>query len=177
MRAARQNDRITLSFGAFESQVLRRIISTIIQNYKIKPAEMGPKEAGAWYSTRGCESAKMSAAETRDWLEQLHGYRSANLDRLESWAKQLATAEEDHFELRVPLAEADKLITLLNDHRLLAAARHDIGEREIDLRSLAASHALTPIQLNALYEIHFLACLIEALLCLLPNSGADWQES
>src|SRR5216683_1985948 len=142
MRAARQNDRITLNFGAFESQVLLRIISTIIQNYKIKPAEMGPKEAAAWYSTRGCESAKMSAEETRDWLEQLHGYRSANLDRLEDWAKQLTGGKEDHFELRVPLAEADKLITLLNDYRLLAAARHDIGQREMDLRSLAAFHAL-----------------------------------
>jgi hypothetical protein len=32
------------------------------------------------------------------------------------------------------------------------------------------------MQLNALDEIHFLACLIEALLRLLPNSGADWQE-
>ncbi len=177
MRAARQNDRITLSFGAFESQVLRRIISTLIQNYKIKPAEMGPKEAAVWYSTRGCESAKMSAEETRDWLEQLHGFRSANLDRLEDWAKQLTAAREDHFELRVPLAEADKLITLLNDHRLLAAARHDIGQPEMDLCSLAAFNALTPMQLNALDEIHFLACLIEALLRLLPNSGADWQES
>jgi len=177
MRAARQNDRITLSFGAFESQVLRRIISTIIQNYKIKPAEMGPKEAAVWYSTRGCESAKMSAEEQRDWLEQLHGYRRANLDRLEEWAKQLTTAKEDHFELRVPLAEADQLVTLLNDHRLLAAARHDIGQQEMDLCSLAAFNALTPVQLNALSEIHFLACLIEALLRLLPNSGADWQES
>jgi hypothetical protein len=176
MRAARQNDRITLSFGAFESQVLLRILSTIIQNYKIKPAEMGPKEAAVWYSTRGCESAKMSAEETRDWLEQLHGFRSANLDRLEDWAKQLTAAKEDHFELRVPLAEAEKLITLLNDHRLFAAARHDIGQQEMDLRSLAAFNALTPVQLNALYEIHFLACLIEALLRLLPNSGADWQE-
>src|SRR6266568_858157 len=177
MRAAQQNDQITLSFGAFESQVLRRILSSIIQNYKMKPAEMGPKEAAAWYSTRGCESAKMTTEETRDWLEQLHGYRSANLDRLESWAKQLTTAKADPFELRVPLGEADRLVTLLNDHRLLAAARHDIGQREMDLRSLAAFHALTPLQLNALYEIHFLACLIETLLHLLPNSGADWQES
>ena len=177
MRAARQNDRITLSFGAFESQVLLRILSTIIRNYRIKPAEMGPKEAAVWYSTRGCESAKMSAEETRDWLEQLHGLRSANLDRLEDWAKQLTAAKKDHFELCVPLAEADKLITLLNDHRLFAAARHDIGQQEMDSCSLAAFNALTPMQLNALDEIHFLACLIEALLGLLPNSGADWQES
>jgi hypothetical protein len=177
MRTARQNDRITVSFGAFESQALHRILSTIIQNYKIRPAEMGPKEAAVWYSTRGCESAKMSAEETRDWLEQLHGLRSANLARLEDWAKQLTAAKEDHFELCVPLAEADKLITLLNDHRLFAAARHDIGQAEMDLCSLAACNALTPMQSNALDEIHYLAGLIEALLRLLPNSGADWQES
>src|SRR6267143_6239458 len=137
MRAARQNDRITLSFGAFESQMLLRIMSSIIQNYNITPAEMGPKEAAVWYSNRGCESAKMSAEETRDWLEQLHGFRSANLDRLEDWAKQLTAAKADHFELRVPLPEAEKLITLLNDHRLLAAARHDIGQPEMDLGPLA----------------------------------------
>src|SRR5260370_39756715 len=108
MRAARQNERITLSFGAFESQVLLRIISTLIRNYRIKPAELGPKEAAVWYSTRGCESAKMSAEEQRDWLEQLQGFRSAKLDPPQKRGQQLTAPQESPIGDGGPRAEEGK---------------------------------------------------------------------
>src|SRR6266581_4941651 len=60
---------------------------------------MKQKKAAVWYSTRGCESAKMSAEEKRDW------------------AKQLNAAKEDHFELCVPLPEAEKLIVFFSSRR------------------------------------------------------------
>src|SRR5258708_20047233 len=99
---------------------------------------MGPKEAAVWYSTRGCESAKMSAEETRDWLEQLHGLRSANLARLEDWAKQLTAPKENHFELCLPLAEADKPITLLNDHPPLPPPRPPLPQQANNPSPLSA---------------------------------------
>ena len=90
MLSSRHKDTLTLGLSSFESRILRRVFTSIIQNYKIKPGQLDPKVAAVWYSTRGCETAKMSADETRDWLETLHGYKSANLELLEQWNKQLA---------------------------------------------------------------------------------------
>ena len=71
--------------------------------------------------------------------------------------------------LTLTLDETSELVTILNDHRLLAAARNEIGQAEMDLNNMAAFNALPAPQQTALTEIHFLAYLIETLLNLLSN--------
>src|SRR5262245_46730018 len=126
MLSSRHNDTLSLALSSFEGRLLRRVFGSIIRNYKMKPSQLDPKVAAVWYATRGCETAKMSADETRDWLETLHGYKSANLELLEEWTKQLASGKAEEIQLRVRLDQAAQLMIVLNDHRLFTAAKHDI---------------------------------------------------
>jgi len=174
MLSSRHKDTLTLGLSSFESRILRRVFTSIIQNYKIRPGQLDPKVAAVWYSTRGCETAKMSADETRDWLETLHGYKSANLELLEQWNKQLAQGKAA--QLKVQLAQAAQLMIVLNDHRLFKAARHDIDQAQMDMHSLADMATLKPAQQAALYEIHFLAWIVEELVGLISPDAANWME-
>ena len=176
MHAARQNDRITLSFRLSESRVVHRVLKAIVQNYKISPDELDPKVADAWYSTRGCQTAKMSTEETKEWLEHLYQYKGANLRLVEKWVKKFSGPKANQYYLRLKLEEAPALLTVLNDHRLLMAARHGIGQEEMDLNSLSAFSQLQPAQQTALYEIEFLARIIEEILRLLPGNPAGWLD-
>ena len=176
MRVARAKDSLTLIFKAAEGRVLRRIVLSISQNYLLRPGEMDAKAAAVWYSTNGCEKAKMSAEETREWLAQLHQLKCGHLRLLQAWEQQLAHPAAAQCELRLTLEEAAGLVTVLNDHRLLAAARNDIGQDEMRLHSLPALGNLRAAQQTALYEIHFLGYLIEEILRALPHNCADWQE-
>ena len=66
------------------------------------------------------------------------------------------------------------LVTVINDHRLMRAARYDIGDFEMSVRTLAALQNLKPRQRAALLDITFLAGVIEAVLALLPGNYGDW---
>ena len=176
MKVDRDQGRLRISGNAMEARVLRHILDAIITNYRTPPDQMDPKAAAAWYSTRGCQTAGLSAEDTRDWLEQLHGYRSANLALLEDCAAQLARRAQGRRELRVPLDQAEALLTAFNDHRLLLAARHDIGQEEMDLPGLHALRKLSSERQLALFEIHFLAWLIGEMLRLIAPEAASWQD-
>jgi hypothetical protein len=176
MLSSRHNDTLTLGLSSFEGRILRRVFSSIIRNYKLKPSQLDPKVASVWYATRGCETARMSADETRDWLETLHGYKSANLELLEEWNKELAASKAGDFKLKVKLDQAAQLIIVLNDHRLFTAAKHDIQQAEMDMHSLSALAKLKPAQQAALYEIHFLAWIVEELVRLISPDAANWME-
>jgi hypothetical protein len=176
MNAARDRDEIRLALNTLEARVLRHILDAIITNYQTPPDQMDAKGAAAWYSSRGCETAQLSAEETRDWLEQIHGFRSANVALLQMWSDQLARRSEGRFELRLELAQAPSLVTALNDHRLLVAARNDIGQAEMDLAARPAVKSLAPAQRTALFEIHLLAWMIEELLRLIAPEAADWMH-
>jgi hypothetical protein len=176
MNAQRDKEHVRLTFNLLEARILRQILDELIANYAVPPDEMDAKGASVWYSTRGCETAKMTAEETRDWLEQLHGFRSANLALLQEWSRQLARRQEGHFALRVPLAEAATLVGVLNDHRLLVAARNDIGQTEMDLAADVALKQLTARQQTALFEIHLLGWMIEELLRLIAPEAAAWMD-
>ncbi len=178
MNATRKHSRLILTFGFFENQVLKRIFHSIIQNYQVKPDELDSRVAEAWYSTRGCRTAKMSAEETREWLENLHAYKSGTLALLEDWLRQLARhkAKAGRYQLKLKLTDAPSLLTVLNDHRLFAAATHNIGQDEMDMHSLIELQELAPDQQAALYEIHFLAWLMEEILRLSAPEAAAWME-
>ena len=175
MKATRDKDRVTLTFNALEGRVLRQILDSIAANYKVPPAQMDPRTAAVWYSTHGCETARMSAEDTRDWLEQLHGFKSANLSLIADWIRQLGQGQKGPYELGVDLEQASRLVTVLNDHRLLAAAQNHIGQEEMDMPPPKALQKLKPAQQVALFEIHLLAWIVEELLHLIAPEAADWM--
>jgi hypothetical protein len=175
MRTTRSKNGLTLAFNSLESQILQQILRRIAANYQANPRDLDPKAAAAWYSTRGCESAKMSAEETREWLEDLRQYKSANVEHLTRWLRRLALMKAGECRLNLKVEEASVLLTALNDHRLLLAAQHDVGQNEMDARMLDALDRLAPVQQRAISEIHFLACIIEAILRFMPGAPGDWM--
>jgi len=178
MKAARTRDTLSLTFSFFESRILQHILRQIMVNYQTKPEQLDSKAAAVWYSTRGCETSKMSAEDTREWVQNLHHYKSANVQHLIKWARRLATLNKaGHCQINLKLDDAPILLTALNDHRLLMAATHDIGQAEMDMRSLTALNSLKPAQQTAVSEIHFLAAIIEEILRFLPGNPGGWMEA
>ena len=172
MMARREKNVLHFTLSSMESRIIERVLASIIANYQLPPAELDEKSGAVWYSRRGCESARMTPEETADWLKQLHNVRSARLEHLQSWLNDLRGRPPGAFTLSIPLERAEALMTALNDHRLLMAARHDVGEAEMEMRTLSALQRMPPEKQTALYEIHFLAYVIEELLQLL-NPAQD----
>src|SRR5262245_36403285 len=136
MQASRRNDALVLQFGPMEKQLLLQVVEAMLANYRLKPEEIDPKTADVWYSTRGCKSAGMSADETREWIDNLYSFKSANAKLLEQWVDEIKETAPDIFELAIKLEHASNLLTVINDHRLHLAAYHDIGQHEMDQRSV-----------------------------------------
>jgi hypothetical protein len=164
MRLQRENGTLLLNLNAAEARLMRRIFRQLADHYRPPPAELDPKTNAALYSTRGCASAKMSDEETREWIGQLHALKSVRLAKLEDWSRQLATDSSGGFSLRVTVDDAPAFISSINDHRLLAAARHEIGQAEMDVRWPWQMDKLPVARQEALLEIHFLAWVIEEAL-------------
>ena len=164
MRVRRQTDGVVLTLNLFESRVLLRALRLLIDSYRLRPDEVDPKIGSAWYSTRGCASASMSAEETRDWLAHLHALRGARLNHLERWAGLLAATKLEQYDLPIGPGEEDVFLTALNDYRLMLAARHEIGEAEMERHRLEELEHLPAAQRSALFEIHFLALILEEVL-------------
>jgi hypothetical protein len=169
MIARREKDAVLFSFSSMECRVLERVLTALIANYQVPPGELDEKTAAVWYSTRGSKNARMSADEKADWVKQLHNVRSARLEVLQKLLEEIHNKPSGPLMLAIPLEKAEALMTALNDHRLLVAARHDVGEAEMDMRTLSALTKLPPAQQTALYEIHFLAYVIEELLRVLQE--------
>jgi hypothetical protein len=174
MKAARQNDRILLRFAPMEARLLSRVFGSIIRQYAMKPEEIDPRIGDAWYSRRGCISAKMTEEQTREWVEALHTFKSANTALLGRWRRNLAPRVNHIPQLELTDEDSHTLVTVLNDHRLMCAARYNIGEQEMNLRSLAELQHVKPRQRAALVDIMFLAAIIETVLALLPGNYGDW---
>jgi len=176
MQVAREHDRIRLKLNPLEAQIFEQVLRLIIKHYTLKPSELDPKSADAWYSKRGCKTANMTEEETSDWVETLHGFRSGRLAKLQEWVARLSDRKTP-VELEFTFGEASSLLTVLNDHRLFVAARHDIGQHEMDLHSMPALKKLSAAQQNAVCEIHFLAIIMEELLRFVAPEASHWMES
>ena len=180
MQARREKEAVRLTLGGFESYFLKQILSFLRNSYQTKPSELDATISSAWYQMRG--SGTMSAEEKADWLNQLHEYKQASLISLNRWIESLSPpASTTPAELILPLGEIPVFVTVINDYRLVSAARHGIGQVEMDVRTLPEFNALPPPQQTALQEISFLAFLIEILLKLLsgelPESSDSDEES
>lgn len=174
MKAARDNNHIVLCFGPEEAQFMRRVFASIIRQYQVKPEEVHPRVAEVLYSTRGCRSAGLNEEQTREWIENLHTLKMANLMALRRWRRRLTAKSDDVIELRLPDDEAQTLVTVLNDHRLISAARYNIGEDEMDIRTLTQIESLGARQRAALLDVMLLGGVIETVLALLPGGYGDW---
>lgn len=177
MYAGRTENKVVLEFGLLEKQVLLPILHSIIRNYRLKPDDLSSKAAKAWYPTKGCQSAKMSADETQEWIDGLHQLKSANLALLEKWAAELAKPTSEGFRITANVDEVPVLLSVVNDHRMLTAAENDIADEQMEIHSLGEIEQLPPEQQTALYEIHFLAWIIEELLRLAVPEAANWSRS
>ena len=177
MKAALVEQTLTLTLDPLESGLLQDILKEIIANYQIQPGDLPPRAAAAWYSTRGCESAKMSVEETREWRQTLQQYKSANVQHLTRWRRYLRVPRDGHCQLKLKLEDAPIFLSALNDHRLLRAATQDIAQKEMDVRSLTSFNGLSAAQQTALSEIHFLAWIMEEVLHLLPGNPGGWMEA
>ena len=74
------------------------------------------------------------------------------------------------------LADAASLVTIINDHRLHLAAKHDIGQSDMDLRSWAEEEQLSSERQSALVQIELLGWLIEVILRLTAPEAASWSD-
>jgi hypothetical protein len=170
MRLKRENDTLLLHLNALEGRVFLRVLRQLAAHYQLTPDELAEPAASAWYSTRGCASARMSAEETREWLANLHALKSARLEKIEDWTTQLAQTKGGSAQVRVSLGDAPAFIAAINDHRLLLAARHHIGQDEMDARSAMEFLKLSSATQEALMEVHFLAWIIEEMLRVLQEN-------
>jgi hypothetical protein len=165
VRLSRENESLIFTLNRTESFFLASALRDLIEKYRLKPNELDAATAAAWYSPRGCVAAGMSEEETKEWLENLHALkRGTRLQELEEWAAQLAKAETERPTLRIAIGHATGFITAINDHRLAVAARHEIGQSEMDARSPWQLAKLAPVRVKAVLEIHFLAWMIEETL-------------
>lgn len=164
MRAVRENNQVLLTLNLFESRVLRQVMRTIGDHYRMKPAEIDPAIAAAWYPTAGCKAARMGEEETAEFIENLYGYKSANLALVERCGAELVKRNGIKQQLKLHMDEVPVFLTIVNDHRLLCAAKHKIQQDEMDLHSIKEIARLPAHQQTALYEIHLLAYLMEELI-------------
>jgi hypothetical protein len=179
MKATRKKEQILLTFNPIERRILFPILRSIQTNYQKDPIEFTEQEKKVWYSSRGCETSGMSKDDTRDWIQSLYDNRQSHLGLLQSWLTELdpsSPSNQSSATLHLSPDQAPSFLAILNDHRLLCHARHDLGQDDLVYPFLDTPNHLTPNQRGARAEIDLLAHIMEVVLRLIPNSGADWQD-
>ena len=176
MHAAKSKRRLTLTILPGERRQFRRVLETIIRNYKTPPEALPAPVAQVWYSTAGCRSARMSKEQTGEWIDQLRAIRKSRLRLLQRFARELQSTGKRSSELRMSIDQAAAFMTSLNDHRLFLAARHNLGEAELNWAAFTSDAALTPVRRKALFEIGALAFVVEFLLSVIDPEAVSWME-
>jgi len=152
-----------------ETELLRGILYDIDKAYAIPADQLESNVRTVWYSGEGFRSVEMSPEDIKEWNESLQEFRGQNRTYCQEWIALLLEGG-DPLVWRVTRAEADTLLTVLNDYRLYQAARHEIGEEEMD-QDFSAIKSVS--MRMALLEIHFLAWLMEMVLQALSSPPED----
>lgn len=163
MRVKRDIEAIEIMFNALEGEFLGQILDRIAKVYRATPEQLSGPAADLLYTGAGCASGT-TPEEIKDWQEQLHGLKLGRLTLIEKWIAQLSGTDTLRNRMTLSLGDAGDFVGTINDHRLLAAAEHGIGEEEMTLRDPAEVAAMPPERQSALMEIHFLAWLMEEVL-------------
>src|SRR5262245_16069965 len=132
MHAVTRKGRLILTVEERERRPFQRVLEAIIRNYKTPPETLPAAVSQVWYSTAGCRSARMSEDQTAEWIDELHTIRKSRLRLLQRCVRELESADKGSSELRMSIDQGVALMTALNDHRLFLAARHNIGEAEMN---------------------------------------------
>ena len=169
MRVERQNQAIRFDFSSPEVRLLLHILARAVVHYRLRPGDLDPRAAAVWYSTRGCAAARMSEAETKEWVEHLHFLKSERIEGINCWRQSLSEGDADAGTLELSPPQATAFMMVLNDYRLLCAAMHGIEEGEMAVQTPTDYARLPAQQRQALFEIHFLAWVVEETVqCLVP---------
>jgi hypothetical protein len=144
--------------------VLLRALRGLIEGYRLKPDDVDPKTASAWYSTRGCASPACLVRSARLGCPPAHTLRGAPWLISNAGPGCSSASSLEEYELSIEPGQEDVFLTSLNDYRLMLAARHDIGEAEMDRHRLEDLEPLPAAQRTALFEIHFHAVILEEVL-------------
>ena len=167
---------LSLRLDEAEARLLASILARILKHYRAAPEDLNPRVRGVWYSSRGCETARMTPEEIRDWMEALHGFKGAHTRLIEAWIRQMRLSAPGGAGLQLSAGEAPAFLTVLNDHRLMAAALRNIGEAEMTLLPQQAIVQLAPPRARALLEIQFLGAIIESILDQMPGQPGRWNK-
>ena len=170
MRLRRDNDKLVLTVNALEAHLLIQILDQLAAQYGLKPGELDASTASAWYSKRGCISARVSREETEEWLDSLQKIKGGRLKKIEEWSGGLKETKSNRPQLNISLDDAPIFISAINDYRLMTAARHNIGEAEMAIHSPIEFDLIPGERQEALLEIHFLAWVIEESLRAIQES-------
>ena len=173
MQAKLVNQQAVLTFNLVEGRLLRQVLQTVREHYRLKPSELEGAIGAVWYSTQGCRKARMTPEETAEWVEALHAVKLSHLHLLDQALEQLHNPQDGKPVIRLRYEDVPTFLTIINDHRLLSAARGEIGEQEMNLRSFRTINRLPPPKQAALYEVHLLAYVMEQLLHLLEEPSAE----
>lgn len=174
MKASREGDTIRLALAPGEDVVMRHVLGALASAYRVPPEDVDPRVAGVWYSDLGCRAAGMSEDDAREWVRQIHGFKSENLALIEGWLGQLDGRRRRGATLELAAEQAEVFVGALNDHRLRIAAEQEIGQEEMDLRDMDATESLGTERQAALMQIHFLAWVMDMVLRLIAPDAADW---
>lgn len=162
---------IQITLSEPEAQFLNDIFLDVVEKYRQPPSDMAEKSAEVFYSSFGTDHLRMSDEERELWNEQLHDLRTEECTRIDKWIKALSSQVWPYHWI-IPYADVDTFLILLNDRRLWCAAENGLDEDELehDFQSIK-----DPSQRAALFEIHFLAAIIEKVIQ--EISGDEEDES
>ena len=160
MQIQRDGDHLRLVLAEEEAKFLAPILRAVAAEYAIPPPELDAKVQGVWYSSEGMDRVQMPADERREWEHALHEFRGENSRKIGAWLAILAqTAPVITWSLEGE--DVERLMIVLNDHRLSLAARHDVAEQEMehDLDRIES-----PGKKQALFHIHILGAMIHRII-------------
>ena len=143
-----------------ESALLRQVFEGLSEAYQTAPGELDPMVANLWYGRAGLKEAGIRGEEAIHWIEGLHEVRLGRQVAVQRWLKSMPKAGHGGV-WNVPENDIETLVASLNDHRLRRAGEFDLGEGDLEVRSMEKARGDKRV---ALVEIHFLAWMIEMLL-------------
>lgn len=169
MQVERESGFVIITFNVLEGRFLDQILDRLAATYRAKPGTLSGPVEETLYSTKGC-AAETTPEEAGEWVEQLRGFKSSRLALIRDWSSQLQSGGAPRVPLKVKTDDAPDFIGALNDHRLMAAAEHEIGEDDMSLRDPLEMASLPDERQGALMEIHFLAWIMEEVLHALEST-------
>ena len=143
-----------------ESALLWQVLEGLREAYQTAPGELDPMVANLWYGRAGLKEAGIRGEEAIHWIEGLHEVRLGRQVAVQRWMKSMPKAGHSGV-WDIPESDLETLVASLNDHRLRRAGEFDLGESDLEVRSMEKARGDKRV---ALVEIHFLAWMIEMIL-------------